>query len=58
MIDNNDRLHDTRTCKDLIYRVFQCSKCKNIIELALQDSIYTGFCNKCKRNIKVNIKKG
>jgi len=39
----------------IIYKVFQCSKCGEILELQYDDAkkIYSGFCKTCNRNVEV-----
>ena len=38
----------------IIYKVFSCSKCKEIIELQYDETeeAYIGFCKTCNREIK------
>ena len=40
----------------IIYKVFECSKCKTIIELQYDEAekVYVGDCKTCKRKIKTN----
>jgi len=36
-----------------IYKIFECSQCRKIIELKIVGKEYVGNCKTCKREIKV-----